>query len=782
MTATSCTQPGCAGNILDGYCDVCGSPAAATAPAAGSPIGAAAGKCGQPGCTGTVLDGYCDVCGSPAVTGAAASRGSAAVPGAGLGETPSTVSRASNRLASTALGSARASAGGTKVTRRVGTSSTRLRGARLGAGLTSIPPVPAVDAAKAIIKDPMVPEDRRNCPMCQAPVGRARDGQPGRTEGFCPKCRTPFSFAPKLQDGDLVGGQYEVAGAIAHGGLGWIYVARDRNVSNRWVVLKGLLNSGDPDALAAAIAERQFLAQVEHPLIVEIYNFVTHEGAGYIVMEYVGGTSLKQLLKARMKAAGGSYDALPVDQAIAFVIEILPAFQYLHDLNLVYCDFKPDNIIQVGDAVKLIDLGGVRRLDDLDSAIYGTTGYQAPEVPLVGPSVASDIYTIWRTLTVLAMEFRGYQSTYVASLPPIDQTPLFQSHDSFYRLLLKACAPDPADRFASADELRVQLLGVLREVAALRREGAAEHSTSSLLFGAPTVSDDVLDWQDLPELRVDESDPQASWLRTISIDDPVQRLAALQGAPGASPEVLLARCRAALEAGDHDQADSAANALLADDPWEWRAAWMTGLVALARRKPADAQSAFNAVYGQVPGELAPKLALAFACETSGEGDVAESLYVTCARTDANYIAPAAFGLARIRSGREDIEGAIRALDLVPPTSRAFTPARRRRAGLLAESGGGLSSLAAALESIDNLTIDPVDRSRFRVDVLQSALQTVESKGADPTVSIAGRPASEPFLRDGLEAAYRELAQFATTREERVGLVDAANAVRRWTMR
>ena len=68
-------------------------------------------------------------------------------------------------------------------------------------------------------------------------------------------------------------------------------------MSDRYVVLKGLLNSGDADALAAAIAERQFLAEVQHPLIVEIYNFVTNEGAGYIVMEYVGGQSLKQILK-----------------------------------------------------------------------------------------------------------------------------------------------------------------------------------------------------------------------------------------------------------------------------------------------------------------------------------------------------------------------------------------------------------------------------------------------------------------------------------------------------
>jgi serine/threonine-protein kinase PknG len=738
--------------------------------------------CAQPGCSGSILDGYCDVCGSPAAQAPPLPSASVATMPAGVAQTPSTVSRASNRLASTALGSARAGVAGTRVTRRVGTSSTRLRGARLGAGLTSIPPVPTVDAATAIMRHPMVPEERRTCPSCGSPVGRSRNGQPGRTEGFCPSCRNPFSFTPKLKQGDVVGGQYVVAGAIAHGGLGWIYAARDHNVSDRWVVLKGLLNSGDPDALAAAIAERQFLAQVEHPLIVEIYNFVTHEGAGYIVMEYVGGTSLKQLLKERMRAAGGAYDPLPVDQAIAFIIEVLPAFQYLHDLNLLYCDFKPDNLIQVGDAVKLIDLGGVRRLDDLDSAIYGTTGYQAPEVPHVGPSVASDIYTIGRTLTVLAMEFRGYQSTYVDSLPPVDETPLFQRHDSLYRLLLKACAPDPADRFVSADELRVQLLGVLREVVALEREGAAEHSTSSLLFDVPTVSDDSLDWQDLPRLRPDDSDPQMPWLRTVSIDDPVQRLTALESAPSNSPEVLLAQARSALEAGYHERVDHAVSALLADDPWEWRAVWLSGLVALARARTSEAQSAFNAVYGQVPGELAPKLALAFACETGGESDVAESLYVVCARTDANYIAPAAFGLARIRAGRGDVAGAVRALDLVPATSRAFTQARRRRAGLLAESGGGLASLAAALESIDDLTIDPVDRSRFRVDVLRSALEIVESHGADTTVWISGRPAAEPALRDGLEAAYRELAAYAPSREERVHLVDRANAVRRWTLR
>lgn len=730
-------------------------------------------RCGQPGCTGTILDGYCDVCGSP--------------PDAqpDLDAAPSTVSRASNRLASTPLGSAIATvaAAGSRLTRKVGTSSTRLRGARLGAGLTTVPTIPPVDAGAAIMTDPQVPEDKRACPSCGSPVGRSRPDHPGRTEGFCPKCGQAFSFTPKLQPGDLIGGQYEVAGCLAHGGLGWIYVANDRNVSDRWVVLKGLLNSEDPDAVAAAIAERQFLARVEHPLIVEIYNFVTHEGAGYIVMEYVGGTSLKSLLKTRMQANNGRYDALPVDQALAYILEILPAFQYLHDMDLVYCDFKPDNIIQVGDAVRLIDLGGVRRIDDMDSAIYGTVGYQAPEVPEVGTSVASDIYTIGRTLMVLAMEFRGYQSKYLASLPPVADVPLFQRHDSLYRLLTRACAPDPADRFVSADELRVQLLGVLREVVADRPgAGAAAHSTSSLLFEPPRVSGTTLDWRQLPALRFDDNDPQAGWLKTVSVPDPADRLEVLAIAPELSPEVLLATASAALECGELGKVDTAVTDLLGEDPWEWRAVWMSGLAALARDDNDAARSAFNAVYGQVPGELAPKLALALACERSGEVDVAESLYTTCVRTDANYIAPSAFGLARIRSGRGDVDGAVSALDLVPPTSGAYVAARRQRADVLAGSGRGLAALAAAMDSIESLTIDPVDQATLSVGVYQTALDEVLRGGPRPDIHIGGLPAEEPALRDGLEASFRRLAGFARSRDERIALVDEANAARKWTVK
>src|SRR6202050_1955113 len=308
-------------------------------------------RCHQPGCDGTIQDGYCDTCG---LAPAAASPGSA---GSGASGPSGPSGSASSAQSSGSSPSARSRARG-------GGSSRSARG-RLGAGLVDIPPVPYRDPASAVLADPSVAENKRFCSSCDQPVGRGRDGHPGLTEGFCRNCGTRFSFTPKLAPGDVVAGQYEVLGCLAHGGLGWIYLARDHNVSDRWVVLKGLLNTGDPDAMEAAVAEQLFLAQVEHPNIVRIYNFVQHtslrdgETAGYIVMEYVGGKSLKQI---RLDARQGG-GAVPLAHALAYAIEILPALGYLHDRGLVYCDFKPDNVIQTEEQLKLIDMGGVRRFD-----------------------------------------------------------------------------------------------------------------------------------------------------------------------------------------------------------------------------------------------------------------------------------------------------------------------------------------------------------------------------------------------------------------------------------
>ncbi|WP_157876106.1 serine/threonine protein kinase, partial [Streptacidiphilus griseoplanus] len=365
-----------------------------------------------------------------------------------------------------------------------GSGSGGTRG-RLGAGLVTVPPVPRPDPLAAVLENPEVPERRRHCSSCEAPVGRGRGDSPGRSEGFCTRCGTTYSFTPKLSRGDLVGGQYDVVGCLAHGGLGWIYLAIDRRVDNRWVVLKGLLDTGDEDALAVAIAERRFLAQVDHPGIVRIINFAEHPDIrtgsvdGYIVMEYVGGQSLKEIANNR-RTADGRREPLPVEQAIAYALEALPALGYLHDRGLVYCDFKVDNVIQSEDTLKIIDMGAVRRLDD-DGPIYGTVGYQAPEIATEGPSPASDLYTVARTLAVLTFDFPGYTTTHRHTLPGPDEVEVFARYESFHRLLLRATDPDPAQRFASAEEMAEQLTGVLREVLSLG--DGRPRSAPSTLFG-----------------------------------------------------------------------------------------------------------------------------------------------------------------------------------------------------------------------------------------------------------------------------------------------------------
>jgi serine/threonine-protein kinase PknG len=729
-------------------------------------------QCTEPGCTGFIEDGYCNVCGTPAPANHAS--GSTGTTGSGSARHPAL----STKLSSTPIGSARA--GLSRPTRRLVTATSRIQ--HLGAGITTVPSAPVPDPQSVVIADPQVPEDKRFCSVCGEKVGRARGDRPGRAEGFCPKCGTPYSFTPKLKAGDVVGGQYDVVGCIAHGGLGWIYLARDRNVSDRYVVLKGLLNTGDADAFEAAITERQFLAEVQHPLILEIYNFASHDGAGYIVMEYVGGQSLKQILKRRMTENNGAYDPFPADQAIAYMVEILPAFSYLHSQGLLYCDFKPDNVIQAGDSLKLIDLGGVRRADDDHSAIYGTVGYQAPEVADIGPSVPSDIFTIGRTLAVLAMEFRGNQSTYVASLPPVEETPLFQRYDSLYRVLAKSTATSPDDRFQSADELRDQLLGVLREVVAVDSgTAAAAHSTASSLFGSPTGTGAQLTWAELPVLRVDRADAMATWLAGVSLADGAQRLQVLEQAPEQTVEVQLARARAAIDAGTFPLAVEVLDQILADNPWEWRAMWLSGLAALAQQDHDAAATAFNTVLGQVPGELAPKLALALACEQIGDTDLAEQLYAVCAATDANFVAPAAFGLARTREQGGDVAGALAALDLVAPTSSAYTAARRRRAELLTSAGPGLDDLAAAAASIDGIAIDPRERLTLQAQIYLAAIESVERNGDQPSTRVGPAAATEPELRSAAELAYRELATLTSDRAERTRLVDAANAVRPRTL-
>lgn len=488
--SNACQRPGCAGAYEDVgggelYCDTCGL----------TPVVSPRGMLASPA-TGMTAGARGSGGSAPSARSASGSSSRSSRPSSS--RSSSSRRSVSGRLSRSLTGGSQGS-GGTAGTRSVSVRSSHSSAApvsgrgKLGAGLVSVPEVPRPDPRTAVLENPEVPERKRFCSKgdCGAQVGRARGDRPGRTEGFCTKCGHPYSFVPKLRAGDVVHGQYEVVGCLAHGGLGWIYLAVDRAVSDRWVVLKGLLDTGDEDALAVAVSERRFLAEIEHSNIVRIYNFVEHldqrTGSldGYIVMEYVGGKSLKEIANGRRRP-DGRRDPLPVEQACAYGIEALDALGHLHSRNLLYCDFKVDNAIQQQDQLKLIDMGAVRRMDDHDSAIYGTVGYQAPEVAEVGPSVASDLYTVARTLAVLTFDFQGYTNVFADSLPDPDHIEVFTRYESFYRLLVRATDPDPGRRFASAQEMADQLTGVLREVVALQT--GRPRPALSTLFG--------------PELRV----------------------------------------------------------------------------------------------------------------------------------------------------------------------------------------------------------------------------------------------------------------------------------------
>ncbi|MFD8101485.1 tetratricopeptide repeat protein [Nocardia fluminea] len=805
----TCSEPGCGGTIEDGYCALCGTAPVASAPpvpqarAVGSgrsgrttaqprtanpqpppaPV-PVPGACGEPGCGGTIVDGYCDTCGTaPAtVTGPMHSPSASTVSASG---------RTSSRSVRTRSSSARSAARG-----------------RLGAGLVEVPPVPRVDPATAVLTDPQVPESDRFCGKCDKPVGRGQAGVPGRTAGFCPHCGTRYSFVPRLRAGDLVGGQYEVAGALAHGGLGWIYLATDRAVNKRWVVLKGLIDTGDADALAAALAERRFLAEVDHPNIVKIHNFTEHadadgEPVGYIVMAYVGGTSLKQILRTH-RAETQRY--LPPAQAIAYVLEMLPALGYLHARGWAYCDFKPDNVMQTEERLELIDLGAVIAMDDRTSPIYGTLGYQAPEIAETGPTVATEIYTAGRTLAVLMMRVPSVDGK-LGPIPGPDTEPLLAEHDSLYRFLRRATDPDPLARFASTSEMADQLTGVLREVLAtgdgIPRPGmSSQFGPARAVFGIDSVTPEPAALiSGLPAPLVDPGDSGAALLATTDAATPAELeqaltagLRAVVTGSGESIEIPLRLVRAELEAGDAAAALARLAALDAELEFDWRPVWYRAQAALLSGDYAAAAADFESVYAALPGEPAPKLALAAALELGaaalGEqpdtGAVelgrALALYEVVWRTDHTYLS-AAFGAARLRRTTGDRTGAVAVLDQVDRTSSMFTEARVSAVETLlthrdpADLDEDL--LRRTGERVDQLRLDSRTRTaQVRMFVLEAALNWIRS-GQRPSTpgKLLDVEFTEQGVRTGLERCLRTLAREADDMWTRFVLVDQANSVR-----
>ena len=229
--------------------------------------------------------------------------------------------------------------------------------------------------------------------------------------------------------------------------------------------------------------------------------------------------------------------------------------------------------------LKLIDLGAVSRINSF-GYLYGTPGYQAPEIVRTGPTVATDIYTVGRTLAALTLDLRTRKGRYVEGLP--EEDPVLTEYDSFARLLRRAIDPDPRRRFGSAEEMTGQLLGVLREVVA-QDSGAPRPGLSTVFspsrstFGVDLLvahTDVYLDGQvhsekltaqeivkALPVPLVDPTDVGATVLSATVLSQPVQTLDSLRAARhgtldsegidlSESVELPLMEVRALLDLGD----------------------------------------------------------------------------------------------------------------------------------------------------------------------------------------------------------------------------------------
>jgi serine/threonine-protein kinase PknG len=547
-------------------------------------------------------------------------------------------------------------------------------------------------------------------------------------------------------------------------------------------VLKGLLNTQDASAAAAAVAERQFLAAVKHPNIVGIYNFVQSGSEGFIVMEYVGGKTLKQIRQER--------GPLPVAEAIAYIHRILPSFAYLHRQGLVYCDFKPDNVMMEKDDVKLIDLGGVRRIDDDKGDIYGTQGYSAPEAG-AGPSAVSDLFTVGRTLAVLLTDIRGFTKEHQYTLPAPQEEPRFAEQESLYRFLLKATAQNADDRFEDAEEMAEQLLGVLREVVAV--ETGKPRPGVSLYFGADLLSLDAgsrtqanqASVAHLPSPLLDLEDPAAQAVGgALALNEPSRQVAALRFASTQFPKSREARLRLAAalsECHEFAEAEEMLTALGKEDAWDWRVLWFQGRQRLMQADAGAARKLFDQVYFDLPGEIAPKLALGMAAELAGDLAVARQMYDLVSRTDPGFVS-SVFGLARCHAKELDRRAAVAALERIPAASALFVRSRIEAARILVQRDGKfpspmLEDLTSASAMAESLALDGMENYVLASQILASAVEFAASgKPAANGAKILGQPVEERSLRFGLENSYRSMARLATG-EERIVLIDQANLAR-----
>jgi tetratricopeptide (TPR) repeat protein/tRNA A-37 threonylcarbamoyl transferase component Bud32 len=267
----------------------------------------------------------------------------------------------------------------------------------------------------------------------------------------------------------LQNGRYAVLKKLGEGGKGVVYKARD-TVLNRVVAIKMLRSAvSSEEAYSRFIREAQAVAKLNHPNIVSIHDIGKEDEKQFFVLEFVDGTSLRELMKTYPE---GKCDMQTV---LRMAIDVCNALQYAHSQGVLHRDVKPENILITEDGIaKLMDFGLAKMLGQpgitQEGIIVGTVAYVAPENALgKGADARSDLYSLGAVLyeavtgrppfpgedpvKVIFSHIHDYPTSLSKLNPKVPQA----LADCIMRLLEK----EPGKRYQSAADL----LGALREIA-----------------------------------------------------------------------------------------------------------------------------------------------------------------------------------------------------------------------------------------------------------------------------------------------------------------------------